>query len=71
MHRGVFVHSRPTSSLHLPRGLKQQVIPMLRKEHGVQDDITFVGPAETEIFGVSPWDNKESAMPTTAGRTRK
>ena len=34
---------------------------MLRKQKGFQDEITFVVPAGTEAFGVSLWDNKESA----------
>jgi hypothetical protein len=32
-----------------------------RKQKGFQDEITFVVPAGTEAFGVSLWDNKESA----------
>src|SRR2546430_12702840 len=34
---------------------------MLRKQKGFQDEITFVAPAGKEAFGVSLWDNKESA----------
>ena len=35
--------------------------PLLRKQKGFQDEITFVAPASTEAFGVSLWDSKENA----------
>ena len=59
-HR-VSVHLKPNSTAAFTQRLEQQVIPMLRKQKGFQDEITFVGPAGTEAFGVSLWDNKESA----------
>jgi heme-degrading monooxygenase HmoA len=59
-HR-VSVHLKLNSAAAFTQRLEQQVIPMLRKQKGFQDEITFVGPAGTEAFGVSLWDNKESA----------
>jgi hypothetical protein len=59
-HR-VSVHLKPNSAAAFTQRLEQQVIPMLRKQNGFQDEITFVVPAGTEAFGVSLWDNKESA----------
>jgi len=59
-HR-VSVHLKPNSTAAFTQRLEQQVIPMLRKQKGFQDEITFVGPTGTEAFGVSLWDNKESA----------
>ena len=59
-HR-VSVHLKPNSTAEFTQRLEQQVIPMLRQQKGFQDEITFVGPAGTEAFGVSLWDNKESA----------
>ena len=59
-HR-VSVHLKPNSTAAFTQRLEQQVIPMLRKQKGFQDEITFVVPAGTEAFGVSLWDNKESA----------
>ena len=44
---------------------------MLRKQKGFQDEITFVGPAGTEAFGVSLWDNKESADAYSRGALRR
>ena len=59
-HR-VSVHQKPNSTAAFTQRLEQQVIPMLRKQKGFEDEITFVGPAGTDAFGVSLWDNKESA----------
>ena len=59
-HR-VSVHLKPNSTAAFTQRLEQQVIPMLRKQKGFQDEITFVAPAGSEAFGVSLWDNKESA----------
>jgi HKD family nuclease len=40
---------------------ENKILPVLRKEKGFQDQITFVGPSGTEIMSVSLWDRKESA----------
>jgi hypothetical protein len=41
--------------------LDKQVLPMLRKQNGFKDEITFVGPNGTEGRTITFWDNKESA----------
>lgn len=38
-----------------------EVIPMLRKLKGFQDEITFVTQSGTEAFAISLWDRAESA----------
>jgi len=52
---------KPNSTVEFAERLEKEVIPMLRKQKGFQDEITFVGSAGTEAFGMSLWDNKESA----------
>ena len=59
-HR-VSVHLKPNSTAEFTQRLEKEVIPMLRKQSGFRDEITFVGGAGTDAFGVSLWDNKESA----------
>jgi heme-degrading monooxygenase HmoA len=59
--RRVSLHLKPNSTAEFTQRLEKEVIPMLRKQKGFQDEITFVVPAGTEAFGVSLWDNKESA----------
>src|SRR5207302_9933714 len=59
--RRVSLQLKPNSAAEFGRQLEKQIIPVLRKQKGFQDEITFVAPAGTEAFGVSLWDNKESA----------
>ena len=59
--RRVSLKLKPNSTAEFARRLEKEVIPMLRKQKGFQDEITFVAPAGKEAFGVSLWDNKESA----------
>jgi heme-degrading monooxygenase HmoA len=57
----VSLRLRPNSTAQFVRRLAEQVIPMLRKQKGFRDEITFVASAGPEAFGVSLWDDKESA----------
>lgn len=59
--RRVSLHLKPNSTAEFTQKLEAEIIPMLRKQKGFQDEITFVTPAGKEAFGVSLWDNKESA----------
>jgi len=59
--RRVSLKLKPNSTAEFTQRLEKEVIPMLRKQKGFQDEITFVAPAGTEAFGVSLWDNKQSA----------
>jgi heme-degrading monooxygenase HmoA len=43
------------------QAFEKLVLPMLRKEKGFQDEITFAGPSGTEMVSISMWDHKESA----------
>jgi hypothetical protein len=59
--RRVSMHLKPNSVAELTQKLEKQVIPLLRKQPGFQDEITFVGPGATKAFGISLWENKENA----------
>lgn len=52
---------KPNRSADFNATLEKQVLPMLRKEAGFQDEIAFAGPSGTEMIGISLWDRKESA----------
>jgi len=55
------MHLKPNSLPEFTQKLEKQIIPLLRKQHGFQDEITFVAPGGKEAFGISMWDRKESA----------
>jgi hypothetical protein len=59
--RRVSMTLKPNSTVEFTRRLEKEVIPMLRKQSGFRDEITFVAPGGTEAFGLSLWDNKQSA----------
>ena len=59
--RRVSMKLKPNSTLEFTQRLEKDVIPMLRKQSGFRDEITFVAPGGTEAFGVSLWDNKQNA----------
>ena len=59
--RKVSLNLKPNSAAEFTQKLEKQIIPMLQKQQGFKDEITFVVPGKTEAFGVSLWDNKESA----------
>ncbi len=59
--RRVSMQLKPNSVPELTQTLEKQIIPLLRKQTGFQDEITFVGPGETKAFGISLWENKENA----------
>jgi heme-degrading monooxygenase HmoA len=59
--RRVSMNLKPNSRAEFTQKLEHEIIPMLRKQNGFKDEITFVSPAGKEAFGVSLWDNKENA----------
>jgi hypothetical protein len=40
---------------------EREVLPLLRKQKGFRDEITFVAPGGKEAFGISLWDQAENA----------
>jgi len=59
--RHVSVVLKPNSVAEFTRTMKDEVIPLLRKQKGFRDEITFVAPDGTEAVGISLWDQKENA----------
>ena len=59
--RRVSMKLKPNSTVEFTQRLETEVIPMLRKQSGFRDEITFVAPGGTEAFGVSLWDTKQNA----------
>jgi hypothetical protein len=59
--RRVYLHLKPNSVAEFTHRLERQIIPLLRKQKGFQDEISFVGQGGTEAFGISLWDSAENA----------
>ena len=59
--RKVSMHLKPHSVAEFTQKLEKEIIPLLRKQNGFQDEITFVAPGGTQAFGISLWDKAENA----------
>src|SRR5207245_5160945 len=57
----VFMHLKLNSAAELTQRLEKEIIPLLRKQKGFQDEITFVAPGGREAFGISLWERAENA----------
>ena len=59
--RRVSMKLKPNSTAEFTQRLEKEVIPMLRKQSGFRDEITFVAPGGTDATGLSLWDSKQNA----------
>jgi heme-degrading monooxygenase HmoA len=59
--RRVTMNLKPNSRADFTKKLEAEIIPLLRKQKGFQDEIAFVALTGTESFAVSLWDSKDSA----------
>ena len=59
--RSVHLHLKPNRVAEFARTIEKEIIPLLRKQKGFQDEITFVVPGGNEAVAVSLWDQKEDA----------
>jgi heme-degrading monooxygenase HmoA len=59
--RNVTLHLKADKAADFTRTLENDVLPMLRKQSGFKDEITFLAPEGTEAIAISLWENKENA----------
>ena len=59
--RNESIRLKPNSVREFTKTLENVIIPLLRKQKGFQDEITFVVPGGTEAVGFSLWDQRENA----------
>jgi hypothetical protein len=59
--RSVSFHLKPGRAAAFTQLLDTNVIPMLRKQKGFQDELTFIAPGGADAVGISMWDLKEDA----------
>ena len=65
--RHVSLHLKPNSVREFTDTIDKEVTPLLRKQKGFQDEITFVASGGTEAVGISLWDQKENAEAYNSG----
>ena len=59
--RRVSLHLKPNCAADLTKSLEKEIIPLLRKQNGFQDEMSFITTGGKEAFGISLWDRKENA----------
>ena len=59
--RKVVIPLKANSVAEFTSIMEKKVMPLLRKQKGFQDEITFLVPGAREAVGVSFWDTQEHA----------
>ncbi len=59
--RQVSMVARPRSRAELVRRIESDIFPLLRKQEGFLDAMTFLNPSGKDLFAVCLWDSKENA----------
>jgi hypothetical protein len=52
---------KANSSAQFTQTLEKEVIPLLRKQDGFQDEVAFIVPGGTEAYAISFWQSKDKA----------
>ena len=59
--RSVSSRLKPNGLAEFARVIESETVPLLRKQKGFQDEITFFIPGGSEAVEISLWDRKEDA----------
>ncbi len=59
--RNVSIHLRSNMLSDYTRTFEKEVLPLLRKQNGFKDEITFASSGGTDVTAISLWDNKANA----------
>ena len=65
--RIVSMHLKPNTTAEFTQTIEKRILPILRKQKGFRDEITFVAPNGMEAVGISLWDTKEQADAYNSG----
>ena len=65
--RTVRMQLKPNSVAEFTLTIEKEVIPLLRKQQGFKDEITFLPSDGKEAVGISLWEQKENAEAYSRG----
>jgi len=63
--RHVTMHLKTNSAGEFTHTLEKDVLPLLRKQKGFEDEITFIRPGAQEALAISFWDKQETVCKPT------
>jgi heme-degrading monooxygenase HmoA len=59
--RHVAFNLKPVKREELTQVLDKDILPLLQKQNGFTDEITFVSPDGRQVIAISLWESKENA----------
>ena len=59
--RNVSFKLKAKSTAEFTRILEGEIIPLLRRQRGFEDEISFISPERNEAVAISLWDKKDDA----------
>jgi len=59
--RNVSIHLKSNMLSDYTRAFEKDILPLLRKQNGFRDEITFAGPGGVDVTAISLWENKNDA----------
>ena len=59
--RHVIMEVKPNAATEFTNVIDNKIVPVLRKQKGFRDLITFAAPDRSEAIAISFWDTKEEA----------
>ena len=59
--RKISIHLKPNTLAEFTTTLEQKVVPLLRKQRGFKDEITFAAAGSPDVLAISLWDTKQNA----------
>lgn len=59
--RNVKIHLKPNSASEFMQTFEKDILPLLRKQKGFTDEITFLAEGGRDAVAISLWDGKENA----------
>jgi hypothetical protein len=59
--RNVSFHLKSNMLADYTRAFDKDILPLLRKQNGFKDEITFAGPNGIDVTAISLWDDKADA----------
>jgi heme-degrading monooxygenase HmoA len=58
--RNLTMKLKPNVAPEFGRVIENEILPLLRKQPGFRDEITFIAPERSELMAISFWETKEN-----------
>ena len=66
--RRVTLKLKPNTASEFTKKLETAVIPLLQRQKGFKDEITFMASGDTDVLAISLWDRQEDAEAYNGGK---